>query len=128
MGDLQSEEERDILVQLTIPAVTATSDTAIVAKLLYFNVITSAMETVECNLVLERNGKEREGEGGRGRGREREREREREEGEGREREMKMSVLDNPRGESSKKLDSQRNRILTTNALKDARKLADEGKY
>lgn len=37
-------------------------------------------------------------------------------------------VDGPRGEASKKLDSQRNRIIATQALKEARALADQGNY
>lgn len=40
----------------------------------------------------------------------------------------MIIVAGPRGEASKKLDTQRNRIIATTALKEARALADQGKY
>ena len=57
MGDLQSEEQRDIIVELFLPALPGpTSDKVISSQLVYFNVITSALDTVECPLILERTG------------------------------------------------------------------------
>lgn len=92
MGDLQSEEERDILIEITLPKIGAdTSEEVVKGQLSYFNVISSNLDNVDFNLVLHRNS-------------------------------------GPRGEASKKLDSQRNRIIATNALKEARGLADQGKY
>lgn len=56
MGDIQSEEERDILIEMTLPAVTnPSSDEVVKGNLSYFNVISSSLETVECSLTLERN-------------------------------------------------------------------------
>lgn len=58
MGDLQSEEERDILLELKMQAITAdASEQAIKGQLVYFNVVTSGIDTVECNLTIERNSK-----------------------------------------------------------------------
>ena len=57
MGDLQSEEQRDILIELLLPALpNPTSDQVIGSQLVYFNVITSALDTVDCPLVLKRTG------------------------------------------------------------------------
>ena len=57
MGDLQSEEERDILLEMKLPAVAADTSAVVIlqAKLVYFNVITSNMTSVDCNLSIERN-------------------------------------------------------------------------
>ena len=42
MGDLQSEEERDIVLELKLPAMASPQqDTVLKATLSYFNVITS---------------------------------------------------------------------------------------
>ncbi|XP_003383100.1 PREDICTED: uncharacterized protein LOC100635885 [Amphimedon queenslandica] len=91
MGDLQSEEERDILLELQLPAVADMSQQGIIGKLSYFNVINSKPDEVNFTMTFERNN-------------------------------------GPRGEASKKLDSQRNRIIATTALKEARSLADQGNY
>ncbi len=57
MGDLQSEEQRDIIIEVFLPALPGpTTDTVISCKLVYFNVITSALDTVDCPLNLERTG------------------------------------------------------------------------
>ena len=57
MGDLQSEEQRDVLLELQLPVVPApTIDTVATATLTYFNVITSSMDTVSAQLKLERTG------------------------------------------------------------------------
>ena len=58
MGDLQSEEERDIVLELTLPALPGAieGDPVVKAQLSYFNVITSQMDTVECQLAIDRTG------------------------------------------------------------------------
>ena len=59
MGDLQSEEERDIVLELHLPALPAPVEGDLVAKaqLSFFNVITSQIDTVECQLHVNRTGK-----------------------------------------------------------------------
>ena len=58
MGDLQSEEERDIVLELKLPAMTSPQqDTVLKATLSYFNVITSEFDTVQSELKLQRGGK-----------------------------------------------------------------------
>jgi hypothetical protein len=92
MGDLQSEEERDILLECQLPKLSEpASDLVVKAQMVYFNVISSSMDTVNSNWTVERNS-------------------------------------GPRGEPSMKLDSQRNRIIASKALNDARALADAGNY
>ena len=56
MGDLQSEEERDIVLEVQMPALPEAVDEFLVAKaqLSYFNIITSRMDTVECQLTANR--------------------------------------------------------------------------
>ena len=56
MGDLQSEEERDIVVEVNMPALRAANEEypVIKAQLSYFNIITSLMDTVECQLIVNR--------------------------------------------------------------------------
>ena len=57
MGDLQSEEERDILLELKLPVLSAsTSDVVITGQLVYFNVISSTMDNIGSNLTIERGG------------------------------------------------------------------------
>ena len=57
MGDLQSEEERDILLELKLPVLSAsTSDVIMTGQLVYFNVISSTMDNIGSNLIIERNG------------------------------------------------------------------------
>ena len=58
MGDLQSEEERDIVLELLLPVLPGTmeSDPVIKAQLSYFNVITSMMDTLDCQLTVNRTG------------------------------------------------------------------------
>ena len=58
MGDLQSEEERDIVVELLLPTLSGPieDDPIISAQLSYFNVITSQLETVDCQLAINRKG------------------------------------------------------------------------
>ena len=56
MCDLQSEEERDILLELKLPVLSAsTSDVVITGQLVYFNVISSIMDNIGSNLAIERN-------------------------------------------------------------------------
>ena len=56
LGDLQSEEERDVVLELTLPATgeEASDWTVVSAKLTYFNVITSVMEDVQYDLKVQR--------------------------------------------------------------------------
>lgn len=58
MGDLQSEEERDIVLELRLPALPGPieGDPVISAQLSYFNVVTSQMDTVKCQLTVNRTG------------------------------------------------------------------------
>ncbi len=57
MGDLQSEEERDIVMELTLPALSSPQqDLVIQASLSYFNVITSALDTVTFDFTIDRKG------------------------------------------------------------------------
>ena len=57
MGDLQSEEQRDIVVEMLLPALPSpATDNVISCRLTYFNVITSALDNVEGPLNLERTG------------------------------------------------------------------------
>ena len=57
MGDLQSEEERDIVMELTLPALSSPQqDLVIKASLSYFNVITSALDTVTFDFTIDRKG------------------------------------------------------------------------
>ena len=57
MGDLQSEEERDIVLEVEMPALPAANERYPVVKveLSYFNIITSLMDTVECQLTVNRS-------------------------------------------------------------------------
>ena len=59
MGDLQSEEERDIVLELRLPALPGPveGDPVVRAQLSYFNVITSQIDSVECQLAVNRTGK-----------------------------------------------------------------------
>lgn len=56
MGDLQSEEERDIVMEIDMPALPDAKENYPVLKsqLSYFNIITSRMETVDCQLTVNR--------------------------------------------------------------------------
>ncbi|XP_064400224.1 uncharacterized protein LOC135346514 [Halichondria panicea] len=55
MGDLQSEEERDIVMELKLPTMpNPQQDLVIKASLSYFNVITSALDTVTFDLNIDR--------------------------------------------------------------------------
>ena len=57
MGDLQSEEERDIVLEIKLPSVTSPQqDTVLQTTLSYFNVITSEFDMVQSELVLSRGG------------------------------------------------------------------------
>ena len=60
MGDLQSEEGRDLLLELQVPALSSPcSDQVMTATLTYFNVVTSTLDTVTSVLTLERTGEGR---------------------------------------------------------------------
>ena len=60
MGDIQSEESRDIVVELELPSMP--SDIAleqvplVKAELTYFNVITSQLDNTQCLLTTNRIG------------------------------------------------------------------------
>ena len=57
MGDLQFEEERDVVLELKLPALSSPQqDLVLKASLSYFNVITSTSETDTVNLTIERKG------------------------------------------------------------------------
>lgn len=58
MGDLQSEEERDVVLELRLLTVPdpVERDPVVQAQLSYFNVITSQMEMVDCQLLVSRTG------------------------------------------------------------------------
>ena len=57
MGDLQSEEERDIVLEIKLPSVTSPQqDTVLKTTLSYFNVITSEFDIVQSDLILSRGG------------------------------------------------------------------------
>ena len=59
MGDLQSEEGRDVLLEIQTPIVPSScSDAIVTASLGYFNVITSSLDNVSAVLTLERTGKQ----------------------------------------------------------------------
>lgn len=62
LGDLQSEEERDVLLEMSLPAMgEEAKDWAVVyPKLTYFNVISSMMEEVAVDMKVQRcqEGKE----------------------------------------------------------------------
>ena len=62
MGDLQSEEERDVLLEMSLPATgeEARDWVVVYPKLTYFNVISSMMEEVAVDLKVQRcqEGKE----------------------------------------------------------------------
>ena len=58
MGDLQSEEERDIVLEIQLPAVPSPQqDTVVRTTLSYFNVITSELDTIQSELIISRGGK-----------------------------------------------------------------------
>ena len=56
LGDLQSEEERDVLLEISLPATgeEAKDWTVVCPKLTYFNVISSMMEEVVVDLKVQR--------------------------------------------------------------------------
>ena len=56
MGDLQSEEERDVLLEISLPTTgeEAKDWTVVCPKLTYFNVISSMMEEVVADLKVQR--------------------------------------------------------------------------
>ena len=57
LGDIQSEEERDIVLELKLPVLPSPQpDTALVTTLSYFNVITSALDTLTTELTVNRTG------------------------------------------------------------------------
>ena len=59
LGDMQSEEERDIVLELSLPAVEGDQEGAVLrARLSYFNVISSTLDTVDAELVARRSGKD----------------------------------------------------------------------
>ena len=58
MGDLQSEEERDIVLEVKLPPLpTPQQDLVMKASLSYFNIITSSLDTVTFDLIVDRKGK-----------------------------------------------------------------------
>ena len=57
IGDLQSEEGRDIVLFLSLPVSdTPKQECVLKATLVYFNVITSIMQTTSHDLVVNRTG------------------------------------------------------------------------
>ena len=57
VGDLQSEEEKDIVLELKLPALSSPQqDLVLKASLSYFNVITSTINPVSCDLTVDRKG------------------------------------------------------------------------
>ena len=59
MGDIQSEEGRDLVLELELPPVLSSEHVPLVSvELSYFNVITSQFDTVQCQLTTNRTGKE----------------------------------------------------------------------
>ena len=57
LGDIQSEEERDIVLELKLPVLPSPQpDTTLVTTLSYFNVITSALDTLTTELTVNRTG------------------------------------------------------------------------
>lgn len=58
MGDIQSEEGRDLVLELELPPVPASEHVPLVSvELSYFNVITSQFDTVQCQLTTNRTGR-----------------------------------------------------------------------
>ena len=56
IGDLQSEEERDILVEIEVPKVSNTCSMSVVScRLSYFNVVTQSDDSAVCDLMIERS-------------------------------------------------------------------------
>lgn len=62
MGDIQSEEERDIVMELLLPALPAPvkEDPVVKVQLSYFNIITSQLDTIDFDLVVDRSGEIRD--------------------------------------------------------------------
>ena len=61
MGDIQSEEGRDIVLELELPALASESVSAeevviATAELSYFNIITSQLDVVKCELKTSHTG------------------------------------------------------------------------
>ena len=57
MGDLQSEEERDIVLEVKLPSLPAPQQALVMkASLSYFNIITSSLDTVTFDLIVNRKG------------------------------------------------------------------------
>ena len=57
LGDIQSEEERDIVLELLLPSLEAPHEGPVLkVSLSYFNVVTSALENAECEMVANRSG------------------------------------------------------------------------
>eukprot|EP00731_Ephydatia_muelleri_P000926 Em0001g926a len=55
LGDIQYEERRDIVMNLILPALGASrTECVLKATLSYFNVISSSMQTISCDLVVNR--------------------------------------------------------------------------
>ena len=114
MGDIQSEESRDLVLELELPPMLysrAYRNNALVnVQVSYFNVITSQHENVECKLVTNRMG--------------------------------MFILyyfiridlfscvytAGNGGQGNMTVDIQKNRVLVTNAIKRAEELGDSSKY
>lgn len=60
LGDIQSEEGRDIVLRLSLPPVDAVQQHAVLkVSVSYFNVISSVLDTVETELLASRNDGER---------------------------------------------------------------------
>lgn len=58
MGDLQSEEERDIVLEIKLsPVDSPKQDLVLKTSLSYFNVIASTLDTVTFDLVIDRKGR-----------------------------------------------------------------------
>ena len=57
LGDIQSEEGRDIVLRLSLPPVDSVQKhTVMKASISYFNVISSVLDTAEAELVADRSG------------------------------------------------------------------------
>ena len=57
MGDIHSEEKRDVVLELKLPALSSPQqDLVLKAALSYFNVITYTLETVTSHLIIDRKG------------------------------------------------------------------------
>jgi len=94
IGDIQSEEERDVLVTLDLPDGGELEQQEVIeAVLSYFNVITSRQEELKTIIRV----------------------------------MRPATVDDGTNKVNFKLDLQRNRISTANAIEAAKKLGDEGK-